>query len=103
MNLEDFLVHAKTEIAPETIWSTALQAIWYAEKGDWDIAHELCQKGDTPNGAWVHANLHRQEGDISNAGYWYSRAGKPAVSGDVTEERHQIIANLLVHQYEEEE
>lgn len=72
-----------------------MQALWYAEKGEWDRAHRLSQQGDLPEGAWVHANLHREEGDLSNARYWYSRAGKPESDAGIEEERHDIIARLL--------
>ena len=95
MKLEDFLIHTKTEAAPEAIWSPALQALWYAEKGDWELSHTVCQEGDTVEGAWVHANLHREEGDLSNARYWYSRAGQPVSEASIEEERREIIAALL--------
>lgn len=95
MTLHEFLTHVNQQTSPQSNWSQQLQALWYAEKTDWDRAHQLCQQGDTPNDAWIHANLHREEGDISNARYWYSRAGKSEHKGSVTEERHDIIATLL--------
>ena len=54
-----------------------LAALWWEAKGDWAKAHEIAQEIDSPDGAWVHAYLHRKEGDEGNAGYWYRRAGKP--------------------------
>jgi hypothetical protein len=51
-------------------------ALWWDAHGDWDRAHQLAQSVDTPDGAWVHAYLHRKEGDLSNADYWYRRAGR---------------------------
>lgn len=95
MNTQEFLQHVTSHSSPEGDWSPALQAIWYAENGEWKRAHELCQQGDTPEGAWVHANLHRQEGDLSNAEYWYNRAGKSERSTSVEDERHEIISALL--------
>ena len=58
--------------------SPALAAMWHEAKGDWAAAHRLAQAEDDADGAWVHAYLHRVEGDLANAGYWYRRAGKPA-------------------------
>lgn len=95
MNTSAFLEHATSYTAPDTDWSPALQALWYAEKGDWESAHTKCQEGDEKDGAWVHANLHRQEGDLSNARYWYHRAGKPESDLSIEAERHSIIAALL--------
>src|SRR5579863_3506122 len=57
--------------------SLALAGMWWDGKGDWKRAHESAQQDEGPAGSWVHAYLHRKEGDGSNAGYWYSRAGKP--------------------------
>ena len=53
-----------------------LAALWWAAKGEWDKAHEIVQDEDDADAAWVHAYLHRVEGDLGNAGYWYRRAGK---------------------------
>ena len=62
----------------------ALQALWWEARDDWDQAHRLAQAETGPDGAWVHAYLHRKEGDLSNAQFWYSRAGRamPEVSLD---------------------
>ena len=53
-----------------------VEALWHDARGDWDQAHEIAQSIDDREGAWVHAYLHRKEGDLSNAGYWYLRAGR---------------------------
>jgi hypothetical protein len=53
-----------------------LNALWYDARGEWDKAHELIQDVQDKNASWIHAYLHRKEGDDPNAGYWYSRAGK---------------------------
>lgn len=95
MNLKDFLQHTVRKSAPDSTWPPALKALWHAERGEWETAHTLCQIGKTPEGAWVHANLHREEGDLSNAGYWYRQAGKPEAEGDIAEERRKIIQALL--------
>jgi hypothetical protein len=75
--------------------SLALQALWWAEKGDWQKAHECAQAQEDAAGAWVHACLHREEGDHANAGYWYARAGKPIAAGPLAVERDEIARALL--------
>lgn len=57
--------------------SFALQALRADARGDWDEAHTLCQRARNRDGDWVHAYLHRKEGDLGNAGYWYGEAGRP--------------------------
>ncbi len=76
--------------------SRPLQALWRAAKGDWDGAHNLVQQDEgEPVHDWVHAHLHRVEGDLSNAGYWYRRAGKPAAKGTTDAEWTAIVRALL--------
>jgi len=70
-------------------------ALWQAAKGDWDGAHRLVQDESSNDAAWVHAYLHRVEGDLGNAGYWYRRAGKPVAKGSLDEEWGAIAAALL--------
>jgi hypothetical protein len=74
---------------------TALQALWLEAKGDFDGAHELAQSADRDGGDWVHAYLHRKEGDLGNAAYWYRRAGKPIAKGSLEEEWAAIAETLL--------
>ena len=74
---------AQDDQAPSKI-SDELRAMWLAKNGQWDVAHDLCQKIPGSAGAWIHAWLHRQEGDYGNACYWYSRAGKPAPAADAS-------------------
>jgi hypothetical protein len=82
--------------ATPTVSNLALQALWWAGKGDWERAHQCAQQqeGD-PACDWVHAFLHRVEGDLGNAGYWYRRAGKPAATGPLAAEWDAIAATLL--------
>ena len=94
MDLESF----KTSIAadlPPTSTSNALQALWYDAKGQWEKAHELAQQEPDPIGAWVHAYLHRVEGDESNAGYWYRRADKAHCQAALPTEWDEIASALL--------
>jgi hypothetical protein len=81
--------------APIDHLSHALQALWHDAKGDWQAAHEHAQAQDDRDGAWVHAYLHRKEGDLPNAGYWYRRAGRPAASESLDAEWETIATALL--------
>ena len=75
--------------------SVYITALWYDAKGNWQQAHELIQDIAGKDAAWVHAYLHRKEGDIGNAGYWYSKAGRRQPSCSLQEEWEQIAAALL--------
>jgi hypothetical protein len=68
---------------------------WWDAKGDWTKAHESAQQDEGPAGAWVDAYLHRKEGDVSNAGYWYRQAGKPQANVSLDEEWVEIVSSLL--------
>lgn len=70
------------------------EALMHLEAGDWDCAHRIVQEMDDAAGAWVHAHLHRIEGDLGNAAYWYHRAGRPTASHGLDEERTEILAAL---------
>ena len=67
-----------------------LQAIELADNGDWDGAHKIVQDENGQNACWLHANLHREEGDLGNAQYWYSRADLPKSEKSITDERAEI-------------
>ncbi|HEY1679129.1 MAG TPA: hypothetical protein VGG04_15540 [Candidatus Sulfotelmatobacter sp.] len=75
MDREKFLASLKTDSPPPSL-PLALAALWWDAKGNWSQAHEDAQQDNGQAGAWVHAYLHRKEGDVSNADYWYARAGK---------------------------
>jgi hypothetical protein len=83
------------EAAPDATLSPQLRALWWAAKGDWDQAHKIVQDEDDAKSAWVHAYLHRVEGDLGNAGYWYRRAGQP-VAKDALETEWERIVNALL-------
>jgi hypothetical protein len=72
-----------------------LAALWWAAKGGWDAAHKIVQDEETVDAAWVHAYLHRVEGDLGNAGYWYRRAGKPVASDSLESEWERMVVALL--------
>ena len=93
MTLEEFRTTLSDPAPPDL--SPALVALWYDARGDWDTAHNLAQDVDEASGSWVHAYLHRKEGDPGNSGYWYRRAGKPVVTGSLEEEWRAIVEALL--------
>ena len=94
MTIEEFRDSLGREQPPAEL-SLALTGLWWDGKGDWKRAHESAQQDEGPAGAWVHAYLHRKEGDSSNAGYWYRRAGKPASRSSLDDERAGIVESLL--------
>ena len=81
--------------APAPQLGAPLAGLWWAAKGDWDQAHRLVQDDPSPEAAWVHAYLHRVEGDVGNAGYWYRRAGKPVAKMSLEAEWEEILEALL--------
>jgi len=81
--------------APASDLNAPLAALWWAGKGNWDQAHRIAQDEESSEASWVHAYLHRVEGDIGNAGYWYRRAGKPAATGALDAEWEEIVQALL--------
>jgi len=72
-----------------------LQALWYDAKGNWEAAHNLAQEVNTKDGSWVHAYLHRKEGDLGNASYWYHHANQPVCKKSLIEEWEEIALALL--------
>ena len=74
--------------------SDALRALWLAKKGDWDRAHRLVDSIHTPIGSRIHAHLHRVEGDMSNAGYWYRRGGVDPETGALEAEWEMLAREL---------
>jgi hypothetical protein len=95
ISFEDFRASLDQAARPAGV-SPALAAMWHEAKGDWDGAHRLAQSQDNAESAWVHAYLHRVEGDLGNAGYWYRRAGKPASQQPLADEWAAIVTDLLV-------
>jgi hypothetical protein len=87
----DSLRHA----APPADVNAALAALWHDARGDWNAAHETAQRVDDAAGAWVHAYLHRKEGDPGNAAYWYRRAGQPVATDSLDAEWSRIADALL--------
>lgn len=94
MNLKTFKDTLQGQTSPPEL-SPTLTALWLAAKGEWSAAHELAQEQDNPAGAWVHAYLHRTEGDTANAAYWYKRAGQQVAQASLETEWEDIVERLL--------
>lgn len=84
----------KQSLCPEIV-PKALQALFYEKKGNWDKAHEIVQNASDADSAWVHAYLHRKEGDLSNARYWYRRSNQPEFSEGLNQEWEKITSCVL--------
>jgi len=84
-----------SQAAPPRALGAPLAALWWAKKGNWDRAHKLVQDEMSQDAAWVHAYLHRVEGDAGNAGYWYRQARRPTASGELDAEWTAIVEALL--------
>jgi DNA polymerase III delta prime subunit len=95
MHLDEFLQLIETKSNCPNSLPGALQALWYDKQGDWRKAHQIVQDANDADSAWVHAYLHRQEGDLSNARYWYRRSGKPEFQAELNQEWEEVAKELL--------
>ena len=84
-----------TDAAPPQSLTAPLRALWFDGHGDWNQAHNVAQDVEDATGAWVHAYLHRKEGDLQNAEYWYRRAGKPVATSALDDEWAAMVTLLL--------
>jgi hypothetical protein len=94
MALQEFRDSVLQDDPPPNL-SLALLGLWWDAKGDWTKAHESAQQDEGLAGSWVHAYLHRKEGDLSNADYWYRRAGKAPSRVSLEQEWLEIATSLL--------
>jgi hypothetical protein len=94
MTFEEFKASLQQDHPPENS-PVLLEAMWWDKKDAWHQAHDIAQDIDTNEGAWVHAYLHRKEGDPGNAAYWYRRAGKNVFHGTLEEEWDQLVRSFL--------
>ena len=83
------------EAAPPANISVYLQSLWYDAKNNWDGAHETIQDVNDKTAAWIHAYLHRKEGDVFNANYWYNRAGRRMPGYSLQQEWEEIVREVL--------
>jgi hypothetical protein len=93
MTLDEFRATLSSDASPAV--APALVALWYDARGDWDTAHEMANGVEDKTGAWVHAYLHRKEGDLGKAAYWYDRAGQPVATDALDAEWNRIARALL--------
>ena len=95
MTYADFTATLTTP-APPAALPPLLRALWLEHHGHWAAAHDLAQQNETdPLSCWLHAYLHRREGDPGNAGYWYRRAGRPRFAGTEAEEWQALVRTAL--------
>ena len=94
MNVSGFIA-SLDGAAPAPELNAPLRGLWWAAQGDWDQAHKIVQDDNSRDAAWVHAYLHRVEGDLGNAGYWYRQAGRPVAKDSLEAEWERIAATLL--------
>ena len=97
VTFDEFKRTTAADRPPEEL-SPALRALWHDAKGDWEAAHQTAQDLDEADGAWIHAYLHRKEGDLGNAAYWYRRAKKADCRASLEAEWEQIATALLAAQ-----
>jgi hypothetical protein len=93
VTLEEFKASLAASGPPDV--APPLLALWRDARGEWEAAHTIAQDIDNPTGAWIHAYLHRKEGDLGNAAYWYRHANQPVASDSLDEEWQRIVVALL--------
>jgi len=94
MNMEAFKATLQSAQPPSGL-SEHLKALWYGGKEDWEQSHNIAQDILDEDGSWIHAWLHRKEGDLGNAGYWYRRANRKMPSYALDKEWEEIVAAML--------
>ena len=94
MTLADFKASISMQAPPGEL-AGPVEALWWAAKSEWDKAHAIVMQDESAAAAWVHAYLHRVEGDLGNSGYWYRTAGRPVAKGALEAEWSAISAALL--------
>lgn len=99
MTTEEFQRSLNADRPPKDL-TPALTALWWDARGNWERAHSFAQDDEGASGAWVHAYLHRKEGDRGNAGYWYRRAGKSFCEKSFPEEWRSITQELIQQESE---
>jgi hypothetical protein len=93
-SLSEFKASLNLEQADSKL-SVQLKSLWYDGKGDWHQAHAQVDQLNDRASAWVHAYLHRKEGDISNADYWYNKAGQTRPNMPLEKEWEQLVLQFL--------
>ncbi|HEY4149721.1 MAG TPA: hypothetical protein VGM41_12365 [Chitinophagaceae bacterium] len=96
MNFDAFQSSLSAPVPPDTL-NVYLRALWYDAKDDWKKAHELVQDIENKTATRLHAYLHRKEGDIWNANYWYNKAGAHMPGCSLQKEWEELVKELLAH------
>ena len=93
----DYTAFEKSLIKPSVPkhWPESLQSLWHIAKGNWEASHNIAQDLHTNMGSWIHAHLHRVEGDNFNARYWYGQAGRPYCTNSFEDEVKEIADHIL--------
>ena len=94
LELEEFRETLNASSPPKEL-SEYLNSLWYDAKGNWNKAHDVISEIEDKNAAWIHAYLHRKEGDIGNADYWYNQAGKKRSDAILKKEWEEIVKEFL--------
>ena len=94
MTFEQFTLSLQNNSPPKEI-NPLLVALWYDAKGDWESSHSIAQDIETKDGALIHAYLHRKEGDIWNADYWYRNAGRKRPDIPLKEEWNSLVKEFI--------
>lgn len=81
--------------APPSHWPEGLRALWLDARGDWEASHNIAQEMHSPLGSWIHAYLHRKEGDEPNARFWYGMANKSFSDISLDDEREEIVLSII--------
>jgi hypothetical protein len=95
MTITEFRASLKNDNPPGGI-NPLLQSLWFDGKGQWQVAHEIAQEIHSNDGSWIHAYLHRKEGDSGNAAYWYHMANQPYPSVALEREWEQLAEHFLI-------
>ncbi len=82
-------------LSPPNNLAIELKSLWYDGNGDWEKSHDVIQDVNSGNAAWIHAYLHRKEGDVGNAKYWYAKAGRSMPSVGLDEEWEMLVVHFL--------
>lgn len=80
---------------PPSDWPEGLKSLWFDAKGDWESSHDIAQEMHNSLGSWIHAYLHRKEGDRFNAGYWYRQANRPFSKLSLEDELREIVEFVI--------
>jgi hypothetical protein len=93
-SMDEFVTSIGTKQKPDSSLSNCLKSLWWSQKGDWEKAHDIAQNEGSQDGDWIHAYLHRVEGDLGNAAFWYNCASRPVKRNESLEEEWK---DLVMH------